>query len=155
MIQLLLHNLSVQSCDLVCDYIIFVGKAEQSFMKLLLHDQSVWTLLIVGYVMKLTREAETILDAVAVSKSICSKLWSCLWLYNICWWGRAILDVVTASLSICSKIAYCWVCYETNWQCRNNPCCCYCFMIYMLLLSNFMFKYPFILLCFLIISEVG
>ena len=69
--QLLLYNKSVQSCDLVCDYIIFIGDAEQSFIHLLLQDQLIQNLLIVGHVMKLKGNAETIRVAITASQPIC------------------------------------------------------------------------------------
>ena len=74
--QLLLRNLSVPICSLVCDYIIFIGDAEQSLMQLLLHNQSVRMFIIVGYAMKEICETETILDAVTASQSICLNLGS-------------------------------------------------------------------------------
>ena len=69
--QLLLHNQSFQSCALDFDYTIFVGDAEQSLMQLLLHNLSVQKLFIFGYVMKLIDNAETILVDVTASQYIC------------------------------------------------------------------------------------
>ena len=43
-------------------------------MLLLLHDQSVQTLIIAVYVMKYFGDAEMIFDAVTASRSICSNL---------------------------------------------------------------------------------
>ena len=81
---LLLQDLSVQTIAFVPESFLFVFETEQSLILLLLHNQSVQPLLIVGSSMKLIGDAEM------------------------------IFDDVTASRSICSNLAYCCVCYERN-----------------------------------------